>query len=165
MNTFLTDYYSYMESLARAHSEIGHSAAARHFFRGEVEEFFQQFRSEVRFPCLIVERSDNRYEGNIPLATVKSRQLSFIIADRYDQHDDADEVEAKMSRCERIAEQVLGRMIADPDDDGSNPFIEVDTSTIEGQYLQNMQDRYVGYRLTLEVKEKVCLLNNSVWEQ
>ena len=56
-------------------------------------------------------------------------------------------------------------MIADPDDDGSNPFIEVDTSTIEGQYLQNMQDRYVGYRLTLEVKEKVCLLNNSVWEQ
>ena len=162
MNTFLTDYYTYMEGLARTHIRLLHSTSSRHFFRGEVEEFFQQFRSEVRFPCLIVERSDNRYVGNIPMATIKSRQLSFIVADRYDQHDDADDVELKMSLCEETAEQILGRMFADIDGD-SSPFLELDTASIEGQYLQNMQDRYVGYRITLEAKEQACLYNHKVW--
>lgn len=160
MNSFLIDYTNYMRSLATAHRELKHTPEEKHFFRGELQEFFKQFRSDVCFPCLIVESSENEYEGMQSNAW-KKRNTSFIVAERYDQHDDYDEIQLKMSRCEAIAEQVMGRMLND--DFPTCPFQGIEVESIVGQYLQNEQNRYVGYRLSFTGKTATCFNQLSVF--
>lgn len=160
MNNFLIDYTTYMRSLAEKHKELHHTTEEKHFFRGELEEFWDQFRSEANFPCLITERSENSYSGQIS-QIVKRRSTTFMVVDTYDQHDDYDDILLKMSRCESIAEQVLGRMMIEED----SPFSNIDTGDIHGEYLQNEQDRYVGYLVGLTFSEQACLINNSVWNE
>jgi hypothetical protein len=77
------------------------------------------------------------------------------VADRYDQHDDYDEIELKWCKCERIAEDIMGAIISDE----SSPFVSVDISEITGKYLQNTQHRYVGYRMDFTFKDTACFYN------
>lgn len=155
MNNFLIDYTVYMRSLAERHRELHHSTEEKHFFRGELEEFWKQFRSDVCFPCLIVEGSDNEYSGSVH-NLVKKRNTSFIVADRYDQHDDYDEIQLKMSRCEEIAEQIMGRILTDEE---NTPFYKVEVESIFGQYLQNESSRYVGYRISFNGETTSCFFS------
>lgn len=160
MNT-LIDYTAYMRGLAERHSALRHTAEEKHFFRGELQEFFEQFRSEVCFPCMIVESSDNSY-GGTPHHLTKSRTTSYIIADRYDQHDDYGEVQLRMTRCEQIAEQVLVRLLSDTD----SPFDCIAIESLEGQYLQNEGSRYVGYRVTFTAEESpYCVEGGNPWTE
>ena len=158
MSNFLIDYTSYMRSLAEKHTSIRHTKEEKHFFRGELEEFWEQFRSMVNFPCLITEKSELEYSGLVGQMT-KRRMTSFLVVDRYDQHDDYDEILLKMSNCENIAEQIMGRMITDED----SPFFSIDTNSIHGEYLQNEQERYVGFVMAFSSTEAACLINNKVW--
>lgn len=160
MNNFLLDYTTYMRSLAERHRELHHSTEEKHFFRGELQEFWQQFRSDVCFPCLIVEGSDNEYSGS-EHNLVKKRNTSFIVADRYDQHDDYDEIQLKMSRCEEIAEQIMGHIIIMDED--NSPFLSVEVESIVGQYLQNDTNKYVGYRISFTGKTTSCLFSPNAF--
>ena len=158
MSNFLIDYTNFMRSLAVRHRDLKQSAESKHFFRGELQEFWQQFRSDVCFPCLIVEGSDNEYvgqENNI----VKKRNTSFIVADRYDQHDEYNEIQLQMSRCEEIAEQIMGRVISSED----SPFQKVEVESITGQYLQNESNKYVGYRISFAGMTPSCFYGNNVF--
>ena len=157
--SFLIDYTTYMRSLSTQHRALRHSATDKHFFRGELEEFWKQFRSDVCFPCLIVEGSDNEYSGAVE-NLVKKRNTSFIVADRYDQHDDYNEIQLKMSRCEEIAEQIMGRILIDRND---TPFQLVDVDSIIGQYLQNEANRYVGYRISFTGMTSSCFFSPNAF--
>lgn len=158
MSDFLTDYTAYMRKLATQHRKLMHTPEDPHFFRGELQEFFNRLRSDVNFPCLIAESSEVTYHGsaNNP---VKKRTASFIVADRYDQQDDYTEIQSQMSLCENIAEEVLGRMIKDK----NSPFRQIEFDQTEGQYIQNEQERYVGYRITFTATDPICLFNNNAW--
>lgn len=160
MSNFLIDYTTYMRSLAERHTAIHHTTEEKHFFRGELEEFWEQFRSMVNFPCLITERSELEYSGHISQMT-KRRITSFMVVDHYDQHDDYDEILLKMSNCENIAEQIMGRMITDED----SPFFSIDTNSIHGEYLQNEQERYVGFVMAFSSTEAACMMSNTVWKE
>ena len=158
MSNFLVDYTTYMRSLAEKHSSIRHTSEEKHFFRGELEEFWEQFRSMVNFPCLITERSELDYSGQVG-QMIKKRTTSFLVVDRYDQHDDYDEILLKMSNCENIAEEIVGRMMTDED----SPVFDVEPDSLHGEYIQNEQERYVGYLMAFISVEPVCLINNNVW--
>lgn len=159
MNSFLIDYTTYMRSLATQHRELHHTTEEKHFFRGELEEFWKQFRSDVCFPCLIVEGSDNEYSGSEHNLT-KKRNTSFIVADKYDQHDDYNTIQLKMSRCEEIAEQIMGRILTDED---NCPFQSVEVESLTGQYLQNEANRYVGYRMSFSGKTPSCFFSPNAF--
>ena len=164
MSSFLIDYTAYMRHLAERHRSLRHNPDEKHFFRGELQEFWQQFRSEVCFPCLIAESSDNEYSGSQHNPS-KRRNTSFIVADRYNQHDDYNEIQLKMSMCEEVAEQIVGRMIRDMENETpGTPFVNLDFDSLQGQYLQNEANRYVGYRISFSCEESVCLYNPSVWQ-
>ena len=149
-----------MRQLAISHSSLRHTSEDCHFFRGELQEFFQRLRSDVNFPCLIAESCDIEYDGQKE-HPIKRRSTSFIVADKYDQQDDYADIQTQMSGCEKIAEEVLGRMLFDK----SAPFKQIDFSTVEGNYLQNEVERYVGYRITFTAVEAACLINNNVWHE
>ena len=160
MRNFLIDYTTYMRSLAERHTAINHTTEEKHFFRGELEEFWEQFRSVVNFPCLVTEQSTLDYSGQVG-QVMKKRTTSFLVVDHYDQHDDYDEILLKMSSCENIAEQIMGRMMTDED----SPFTGIETDSLHGEYLQNEQERYVGYVMAFVSTEQVCMANNSVWNE
>lgn len=161
MNSFLIDYTDYMRHLAMLHRELRHSPRERHFFRGELQEFWQQFRSDVRFPCLIVESSDNEYSTTGDTLT-KRRNTSFIVADHYDQTADFDAIQMALTRCETIAEQLLGRMLRFEE---GNPFVSIDTDSLQGHYLQNEADRYAGYRLSFSGITPACFYSPNAFDR
>lgn len=160
MKNYLIDYTVYMRTLATRHRRLHHTPEEPHFFRGELQEFFEGLRSRVEFPCLIVEGSEVEYAGTRQNLT-KRRNTSFIVADSYDQVGDFSEMEEKMSGCEMIAEELLGRMLTDT----SKPFHNVEIEGAEGQYLANESQKYVGYRVNLTLIEpNICIKNKEVWD-
>ena len=162
----LTEYHDYFEGCARRHSLLRHGAGGRlAFVRGEVEEFFQRFRSEVSFPCLILESSECAYPNSEPALTLRHRTGAFIIADTYGLQKDYDDMQLAMQRCERIAEDIIGRMLNDSatdlDPQAVPPFTSVGNITM--QYLQNQPMKYVGARVELTVTSRACLWVQSQW--
>lgn len=159
MKNYLSDYTAYMRHLAEQHRELRHTEGDRHFFRGELQEFFENLRSRVNFPCLVVESSEVEYGGERS-NPYKQRTTSFIVADSYDQVGDYNEMEYRMSICERIAEQLLGRMM----NDREKPFRFVKIEEASGEYLANEAQRYVGYRITLSFSDNVCLTDKNAFD-
>ena len=157
MRSFLNDFSEYMRSLASEHNDILNSDNDRHYFRGEVEEFFQNLRSEVNFPCLVQEACEIEYRHN-GAGFMKVRKTAFIIADDYDQRNDYGDIEQCLSLCERIGEDVMGRIIYDG-------VYMVDTENISASYLQNQQHKYVGCRFAFEIVEPACMYNPKKWQR
>ena len=150
----LNDITAYFRRIAEEHGALRHSAAERHFFRGEGEEFFKQFRSDVRFPCLVLEGSTVGYVWAAPRLR-KCRQGAFIVCQKYDQLNDYDDIVCRMSECESIGDDIVRRLI---DEAGSadSPFLAIDTESITGSYMDNQGNRYVGYRVEFETTEEPC---------
>ncbi len=158
---FLIDYTNYMRMLAEKHILLHHTSTDKHFFRGELQEFFENLRSVVRFPCMVVEGSEVDYVGQRPNIS-KRRTTSFIIADCYDTVGDFGEMELKVSGCEKIAEQIVGRMMTDK----IKPFGNIETDSISGEYLANTAQKYVGYRVTLTLNDSsICMFDKNAWDE
>ena len=155
---------AYMAGLAEKNRKIRHTAAERHFFRGELQEFFAKLRSDVHFPCLIQEGYDVSYGGsaNNP---VKRRSTSFIVADCYDQNKDYGEIQDKMDGCETLADEIFSRMLWDAENTDGCPFHSIEVEAADGTFLQNEQMRYVGYRITFTVSDAACLANKNDWDE
>ena len=161
MSNFLIDYKLYMGKLARLHKDLQDSPTERHYFFGDLPDFWANLRSEVNFPALVAEYSEVNYEG-VKANVSKRRVTSFSIVDGYDQAGDVGEMVLKVSNCEKIAEQVLGRMMKDPD--SVKPFRTIDIEDISGEYNAHEADRYVGYRITLTLTDaSVCIYDEHAW--
>lgn len=159
MNNFLIDYKLYMGKLARLHKDLQDKPTERHYFFGDLPDFWANLRSEVNFPALVAEYSEVNYVGERNNIS-KRRVTSFSIVDGYDQAGDVSEMVLKVSNCEKIAEQVLGRMISDTD----KPFRNIDIESITGEYHANEANKYVGYRINLTLTDpNICVHDKSAW--
>lgn len=161
MNNFLVDYKTYMGTLAAQHRELLDRPEERHYFFGDLPDFWANLRSSVHFPALVAEGSEVEYTGN-KSNLCKRRTTSFSVVDGYDQPGDINEMVLKVSNCEKIAEQVLGRMLSDPDNE--KPFRTIEIESISGEYNANEANKYVGYRVTLTLVEPgLCINTPSAW--
>lgn len=139
-------YYQYLESLAEHHVLISHvpgDTNCRHFFRGELEEFYMDLRNKVRFPALIAEGFELTYDDD-----KMKRETSFIIASDYKETKNWDNIYAAMTLCERIGNEVLRRMLADND----NGELCANFFPLTAVPLLNEQHLYVGIRYTINVE-------------
>lgn len=159
----IVDLTTYMSGLASKHRLLHHQPKEKHFFRGEVQEFFMALRSEVNFPAMILEGCDVEFDG-IADNSHKKRLGAFIIVDKYDQQDDYDTITERMGVCEEIGCDIVGRMLWDCDNGGDGcPIVSMDLEGIDGNYLQNEGQRYVGFRVSFEFGEQACLKNPNNW--
>lgn len=139
-------YYQYLESLAEHHVFINHvpdDSNGKHFFRGELEEFYMDLRNKVKFPALIAEGFELTYDDD-----KMKRETSFIIASDYKETKNWDNIYAVMTLCERIGNEVLRRMISDND----NGDICANIYPITAVPLLNEQHLYAGIRYTISVE-------------
>lgn len=139
-------YYQYLESLAEHHVLISHvpgDSNGRHFFRGELEEFYMDLRNKVAFPALIAESFELSYTTD-----EKTRETSFIIANSYKESKNWENIYAAMAQCELIGDEVLRRMIFDTD----NGSLCANIVPVTATPMLDEQHLYVGMRYTIRVE-------------
>lgn len=135
-----SQYYQYIESLARSHRMVAHSETEKHFFRGELEEFYMDLRNRVNFPAVIAESWEIAFtQGS------KERETSFIIAAAYTESKNWGNIYAALDLCERIGDEFLRRILADTDDGG----ICADVELLSAVPMLDEQHLYVGVRYTI----------------
>ena len=161
-DSYFIDYVAYMATLASSHVELNHSKDDKHFCRGELQDFFASSRSAIKYPCVILEGCELKYDGN-STNVIKTRESSFIVSDAYKEKDDYDEIQNALSRCERIGEEIIGKMINDAQNDESD-FIGISISNIEAVYLQNETLKTVGCRFSFSIEQSTCLYKPDRWK-
>lgn len=135
-------YYTYIESLAEKHVQIQHSDTSKHFFRGELEEFYMDLRNKVRFPALIAESYELTYDESN-----KTRETSFIVATNYQESKNWAQIYAATNLCENIGEDILRRMLSD--EEGGEICAAI--SLVSATPLLNEMYLYAGVRFTISV--------------
>lgn len=138
-------YYQYIEGLARSHRLVAHTPARKHFFRGELEEFYMDLRNRVKFPAVVAESFELSWDED---AEFKRRETSFIIAAAYNESKNWDNIHTAFDLCERIGDEFLRRMMEDAAD-GSLCAAIVPVSAVP---VLNEQHLYAGIRYTITVK-------------
>ena len=137
-----SQYYQYIESLARSHRMVAHSDTEKHFFRGELEEFYRDLRNKVKFPAVIAESWEITFQDE-----TKERETSFIIAAAYKESKNWGHIYAAIDLCERIGDEFLRRIIADVDDGKFCGDVELMSAIpmVDEQHL------YAGVRYTIRM--------------
>lgn len=151
-------YYQYIEDLAANHVLINHvpgDSNGKHFFRGELEEFYMDLRNKVKFPALIAESFELSYANDD-----KSRETSIIIANSYKESKNWNNIYAAMAQCEHIGDEILRRMMTDSD----NGLICANIEPITAIPLMDEQHLYVGIRYTVRVESAFDIsVDKSEW--
>ena len=124
-------FYNYLEDLCRKNVDISHSDTEKHYFRGELEEFYVDLRNKVSFTCVVAESS-------------------FIVCAAYRESKNWDLIYDAMTLCEQIGDEFLRRMVFDSEDGNFCGWIEPVSATP----LLNEQRLYVGMRYTLRVNQE-----------
>ena len=137
-----SQYYQYIESLARSHKMVRHSDTDKHFFRGELEEFYMDLRNKVKFPAVIAESWEITFQEEN-----KKRETSFIIAAAYKESKNWDNIYAAIDLCERIGDEFLRHIIADVDEGKFCGDVELMSAIpmVDEQHL------YAGVRYTIQM--------------
>ncbi|MBQ3734339.1 MAG: hypothetical protein II859_10300 [Bacteroidales bacterium] len=137
-----SQYYQYIEGLARSHKMVRHSDTDKHFFRGELEEFYMDLRNKVKFPAMIAESWEITFQEEN-----KKRETSFIIAAAYKESKNWGNIYAAIDLCERIGDEFLRRIIADVDEGKFCGDVELMSAIpmVDEQHL------YAGVRYTIQM--------------
>ena len=139
------EYYAYIESLAALHALVRHSGSAKHYFRGELEEFYTDLRNRVNFPAVIAEGFELSYTSGD-----KTRETSFIVAAAYRGNQNWPAIYEALDLCERIGDEFLRRMVADGEEAS---VICANIEPLSAVTLLNEQHLYVGIRYTVRISE------------
>lgn len=138
-------YYHYIENLSERHTLVQHSPSGeKHFFRGELEEFFMDLRNKVSFPAIIAESFEIRYDSE---EETKTRETSFIVATTYKESKNWSKINEALSLCERIGDEFLRRMM----DDAENGGVCANFVPVSAVPMLNEQHLYAGIRYTIDV--------------
>lgn len=136
--------YEYLEQLASSHVLVNHvpnskNAGDKHFFRGELEEFYMDLRNRVNFPAVVAESFEVQfYDGK------KVRESSFIIAADYRESKDWDGIVSALRLCERIGDEFIRRI--GYDDENGDLCGNIDF--VSAVPILNEQRLYAGMRYT-----------------
>lgn len=156
------DWTIYFSGLAAKHKLLGHSLNESHFFRGELDEFFDGFRSKVNYPALIMESTLLDMSGE-SFNRQQRRTLAFMVADNV-HRDDHDDIEAAKARCESIGADIVGRLIYDTEH--IQPLAGTAVLEVHGEPIVNEPSHYVGWRFEVVVRERnTCCYIKNKWNE
>jgi hypothetical protein len=152
-------FYAYLEMLAVKHKKLQHSEEEQHYFRGELQDFYEGFRNRVNFPSLVSE-SFELYYNNLESGVWKEREFSFIIINNYKENNDYSAIDTAVSMCEEIGEEIIRKILLDFEDK-YNCTLDYGSGIV----IENTEKKYIGIRFTLTFKN--CFNENidkSCWK-
>lgn len=147
-------FYAFMREIAENHVDIKHvDNKDKHFYRGELEEFFVGLRSKVKFPALVVEGFELNYSEQNPIT--KHRESAFTVVFSYKNRDDYDAITDCFSKSEIIGDEILNMMAKL----GKDLPCQVRIENIHGVQIINENEKYAGVRFSFVLKK---LHNTSI---
>lgn len=146
INATPAQYYSYIKGLAQKHKLLKHTDSEKHYFRGELEEFYMSFRNDINFPCLIAENFTLEFVTEDGVCK-KIRETPFIVAESYKEENDYNDIDIKQNNCEIIGDEILRRLKYD-----QREMCGYEFEYGEGIPVMNEANKYVGIRYTVSVK-------------
>lgn len=166
MNNFnlnANSFYAYLRQLANQHKDIGKDKAnenRKHFFIGELEDFYKGLKSVVLFPALVVEGfqislSDDEQQ-------TKYRESAFCVVFDYEQHSDYEQQIDCFSKSEDVGLEILRRM----SEDAFEAVCPIKITDVSGVQILNETDRYAGVRFSFSLSNaNVTEIDDDVWQQ
>lgn len=144
------DWQIYFSRLASEHKQLLHRSDDRHFFRGELDEFFDGFRAKVRYPALIMESTIIDQYGDSHNRQQR-RTLAYMVVDNVTR-DDHDDIASALARCETIGMDIAGRLQYDAAHDSA--LSRVSVTDVHAEPMVNEPSHYVGWRFEVVVEEQ-----------
>lgn len=160
INTNILDLHSYFEDLAKKHERILHSSEKKHFFKGGLEEFFAGLRNKVKFPAVVFDGFELRYDGKDD-DIQKEREFSFTICQQFETAGNVEQRTQAVSDCEKIGEEFIKKIIYDLDESSCGFLF----SCASGILMENTNEKYVGIEFTCLLTSKFnTKLDQTIWE-
>lgn len=117
-----SQYVAVFEDLATKHSQIAHQVGGRNAFarmirtgwpdiRLEYTQLLHGIRGSLTYPALVVESAEVQYQDNQGDQRTRAHNGAFLILQSASVQNDGDaDVDAKLSQCEAIGEQILAAL-------------------------------------------------------
>jgi hypothetical protein len=161
--SWINEYVSLFETLAKNHEEILHRDGEKHFFRLEPEEYLTGLTSEVNFPAMMLEGYDIGFGDKEANSILKYINGGFAILDRVGEQQDMNGIHEVWDRCEVICTDILVR-IYNEKYSRHGIVVKLDFNNIQIQLLANETDGTYGVRCTFSLMTKQPhYINNSKW--
>lgn len=156
--SFLNDYVTYFDNLARLHKSIIHTNSEMHFVRMELDELLNALPSKIHFPAFILEAYDINFMSRDTNNILKSYNGAFTILKKPANIQDFDSIHTIWKECEKIGTDFIIMMynhrfklweanVYDP-----NEFIKnFDINSVEGMPVVNDVDGAYGFRFTFSL--------------
>lgn len=155
MEQRFSDLVNYFEGLAMQHRDI------KSFCRYELDELLDKTVNISGFPAFVLEGFDFDYAGSRPDDVIKERTGAFCIVDLCDGFD-AEKRMQILERNERIADEILLRMVADKRN--RHPLLSAfEIASAKGGHYLNPAFRYALCRVSFSFKTKIKE-DLSVWK-
>jgi hypothetical protein len=161
--SFVNDYVSYFEGLAKTHESILHNDSEKHFFRLDPEEYLVGLKSDVNYPALMLEGYDCNFTDREANSILKSINGAFAIIKHLEEEGDTAGMHEIWDECEQIGLDILVRTYNEKYV-RTGIIIKLDFNTVNMQLLANEADRAYGCRFTYSlIVRQNHLIDNSKW--
>lgn len=151
---------NYFKELVAEHKFLTPSTQTKHFFFGEYDEFFSQFRSRVVFPAFIFESSQIDVDIQ-PHQTFLKRTMCFICCSKYTR-DDYEDINRVLSNCEKAGLSILGRL---QNDITTADMCNYRILDIHAEPCVNEPQHYCGWRFEFVVSDPSCIYLKSAFRE
>ena len=134
------------------------------FFRMDLEEIMEAFRSGINFPAMAVESPDIDLSDSSDSDTVNKRIFAFHIYKK-PETDSYDDIQAAINECEAIGYKIIARMRRDRHDPNAIIYNAFKTDSVKANQVSKVfAEMLYGYRFTGEFSKSDPLqLNADDW--
>ena len=122
------------------------------FFRMDLQEIFDSFRSGISFPAMAVESPEGDAEGSDITSSALTRTVAFSIY-QLPQAGNAAQQNEMLDECERIGLKILARMRYDARQPGHLLYNRFKVSSAKWMKVGPLfTEQLYGYRFTVEIE-------------
>ena len=145
-NDTIKDFYAFLKHEAETNEMIGAKEGEKHFFRGEINEFYTGLRNDCAFPAVIGEGFANDYdeEGN---GIWKRRETAFAVVEGYEDTNDWDQIDDAYAVAETIGDDILSKLI----DLYRDQRCIVTVKKMECGQVENQPEKWAGLRYQITI--------------
>jgi hypothetical protein len=161
--SFINEYVSYFENLARVHEDILHKDGEKHFYRLEPEEYLVGLTSEMNYPAIVLEAYDCSFQDKESNNILKNINGAFAILKHLENEQDIDGIHEIWDECEKIGTDFLIR-IYNEKFTRQNIVIKLDMNSVTMAPVANGPGRVYGMRFTYTLMvRQTHLVEPSKW--
>lgn len=141
----------YFESLAKNHTYINHSDSQKHFYKIDIEEYFDKIDS-AQYPIFALERAEFNLSGSIHDNISKNRTIGFMIINAY-KDGDYNAINRIYDETEEVGDDFINRIMNDVETLRDKALLrDMDPNTISLQHLPpNPVELHCGVRVTFNL--------------